>query len=45
MKELLTIGRNLNAPPQLQELAFKYLYILTKVSAVYVVITPKKSDN
>jgi len=38
MNSLLTLGRNLNAPPGLQNLAFKFLYIITKMRGAKVVV-------
>ena len=45
MKQLLTIGRNLDAPTALQDLAFKYLYLITKVSKAIVQILKIRSHK
>ncbi|XP_052769851.1 tubulin-specific chaperone D-like isoform X2 [Mya arenaria] len=38
MNKLLTIGRNMNSPPALQNLAFKCLYLITKMRGSKVVV-------
>ncbi|KAH3872506.1 hypothetical protein DPMN_035722 [Dreissena polymorpha] len=38
MNQLLTIGRNVNTPPALQNLAFKMLYLITKMRGAKVVV-------